>query len=74
MCRSKGVRQGCPLSPVLFNLYVDGIFDAVNNRSTSNVFLNAQNKVNALMYADDLVLISRTKEGLQHERCPNRKC
>ena len=64
---SKGVRQGCPLSPVLFNLYINGIFDLINNNSTSDVYLKENNKVNALMYADDLVLISRTKEGLQHQ-------
>ena len=64
---SKGVRQGCPLSPVLFNLYINGIFDLINDNSTSDVYLKENNKVNGLMYADDLVLISRTKENLQHQ-------
>ena len=64
---SKGVRQGCPLSSVLFNLYVNDIFDTINTHSTSDVYLNETNKINALMYADDLVLISRTKEGLQSQ-------
>ena len=64
---SKGVRQGCPLSSVLFNLYVNDIFDTINKHSTSDVYLNRNNKINALMYADDLVLISRTKEGLQRQ-------
>ena len=64
---TKGVRQGCPLSPTLFNLYVDGIFDTINNNSISDVYLNERNKINTLMYADDLVLISRTKEGLQRQ-------
>ena len=63
----KGVRQGCPLSSVLFNLYVNDIFDTIEEHSTSDVFLNEHNKINALMYADDLVLISRTKEGLQRQ-------
>ena len=64
---SKGVRQGCPLSSVLFNLYVNDIFDTIENHSTSDVYLDENNKINALMYADDLVLISRTKEGLQRQ-------
>ena len=64
---SKGVRQGCPLSPVLFNLYINGIFDLINDNSTSDVYLKENNKVNGLMYADDLVLISKTKEDLQHQ-------
>ena len=64
---SKGVRQGCPLSPVLFNLYINDIFDVIDKHSTSDVYLDAKNKINALMYADDLVLISRSKEGLQQQ-------
>ena len=64
---SKRVRQGCPFSSVLFNLYVNDIFDMINQHSTSDVYLNINNKINALMYADDLVLISRTKEGLQYQ-------
>lgn len=64
---SKGVRQGCPLSSILFNLYVNDIFDTIEKNSISNIYLNENNKINALMYADDLVLISRTKEGLQRQ-------
>ena len=52
---SKGMRQGCPLSSVLFNLYVNDIFDTINQHSTSDVYLNVNNKISALMYADDLV-------------------
>ena len=64
---SKGVRQGCPLSSILFNLYVNDIFDTIDEHTISDVYLNENNKINALMYADDLVLISRTKEGLQRQ-------
>ena len=39
----------------------------VDKHSTSDVYLDAKNKINALMYADDLVLISRSKEGLQQQ-------
>ena len=34
---SKGVRQGCPLSSFLFNLYVNDIFDTIEDHSTSDV-------------------------------------
>ena len=63
---TKGVRQGCPLSPILFNIYVNEIFNRVNENNDSNrIYLN-NTKVNALMYADDLILLSESKEGLQN--------
>ena len=64
--RITGVRQGCPLSPVLCNLYINDIFDVIDKNSISDGYLDAKNKINALMYADDLVLISWIKEGLSH--------
>ena len=54
---AKGVRQGCPLSPFLFNIYVNDLIYTVNKNSTVDVYLNAgNNKIKAPMYADDLVL------------------
>ena len=61
---TKGVRQGCPLSPILFNIYVNEIFNRVNETNDSNIFLEGT-KVNALMYADDVILLSESEEGLQ---------
>ena len=42
---SKGVRQGCPLSPVLFNLYINDIFDVIDKHLISD----GKNKINVLM-------------------------
>ena len=75
----KGVRQGCPLSPLLFNLYINDLIDTIDKNSLSNVYLKESNPINALLYADDLVLISESKEGLQnqidtlHEYCERWK-
>ncbi len=62
----KGVRQGDPLSPLLFNLYINGIFDSLREAGCDPVTLsNDSDPINALAYADDLVLISTSKTGLQ---------
>ena len=64
---TKGVRQGCPLSPLLFNLYVNDIFQLLDVYTPNPIVLSDNVEVNTLMYADDLVLISRTKQDLQRQ-------
>ena len=59
----KGVLQGNPLRPLLFNLYINDIFNNINNPNP--VTLNDQYNFSSLMHADDLILFSTTKEGLQ---------
>ena len=60
---SKGVQQGNPLSPILLNLYINDIFETIRNNNP--VSLDGNSNFNALMYADDLIIISTTKQGLQ---------
>ena len=45
----KGVQQGNPLSPLLFNLYINDIFEFLKN--DSSLTLDGQKYFNALMYA-----------------------
>ena len=62
---TKGVRQGCPLSPLLFNIYLN---DLVPNLALSNSFplgLPNGSSISCMMYADDLILLSRSEKGLQ---------
>ena len=60
-----GLKQGCNLSPLLFNLFINDFLTEVSMPFSHSPFL-LDVPVNSLMYADDLVLVSRTKEGLQN--------
>ena len=61
-----GVKQGCPLSPILFNLSVEIILRAIMAKSTQiNPAKHHGLPISVLAYADNLVLISRDMKCLQ---------
>jgi hypothetical protein len=62
---SKGVRQGCPLSPLLFNIYINEFIHRVNLNTKSDITLNGNDKINILLYADDIVIIGQSQKELQ---------
>ena len=61
----KGVRQGCIISPILFNLFINDITKSLEDVSQDQITIN-NNKINSLLYADDLVIMSKTNNGLQN--------
>ena len=58
----KGVRQGCVLSPALFNLYTDIIFRNIDQRPGIKI---GGHTINNLRYADDTVLLAENETEQQ---------
>ena len=59
-----GLKQGCIFSPILFNIYINKIADIFDN-SCDPVSIN-KTTTNCLLWADDLLLISKSEQGLQN--------
>ena len=58
----KGVRQGCILSPNLFNLYAEYIMRKTGLEEEQAGIKIARRNINNLRYADDTTLMEESKE------------
>ena len=59
-----GLKQGCGISPLLFNLFIDKI-TTIFDQTCDPVKLYGED-LSCLLWADDLVLLSTSPEGLQN--------
>ena len=57
-----GVRQGCPLSPILFCLYISDLLPHISE-SVEGVRIHSTS-VNGLLYADDAVLLAENHHNM----------
>ncbi|CAM4607711.1 unnamed protein product [Caretta caretta] len=58
-----GVKQGCPLSSIIFNLAMELLIRAVSSGLAS--FNLHGKRISILAYADDLALVADSSESLQ---------
>ena len=61
----KGVRQGCILSPCLFNSYAEYIMQNARLDEAQAGIKISQRNINNLRYADDTTLMAESEEKLK---------
>ena len=61
----KGVRQGCILSPCLFNFYAEYIMRNAGLEETQAEIKIARRNINSLRHADDTTLMAEREEELK---------
>ncbi|KAH6570165.1 hypothetical protein BASA60_002420 [Batrachochytrium salamandrivorans] len=59
----RGVRQGCPLSGLLFNLFINDILDGVAPITVPGLPQDT-NPIRGLMYADDVAVFADSEQSL----------
>lgn len=60
----RGVRQGCPLSMLLFNIGINPLLNRFDTTLEGGIIIN-NHRISTLAYADDLVIMAQNRYGLQ---------
>jgi hypothetical protein len=62
---NQGLRQGCSLSPTLFNIYMDDLLRKSKLQVNPGIILKTNLAFSTLLFADDHLIIQDSKDKLQ---------
>ena len=63
---NQGVKQGCILSPILFNIFLSDLQQYMEQNDCDPIHVNPDTSLGCLIWADDLLLMSETEIGLNN--------
>ena len=75
---TQGLKQGCPLSPTLFSLYIDDFEQRMITADSGGAGFDLPALVEGcpapqVLYADDMALLATSARGLQAQFCWSSK-
>lgn len=63
---NQGVKQGCILSPTLFNIFLSDIQSVTETAECDPLQIKENINISCIIWADDILLMSKTEEGLKN--------